>query len=120
MHVIHFCPNLQNLALCVDARQIPIFTTQPDGEYPIGLDLATLDLRNSPVSNACDAASHLTMLFPALRDFCTAYSDGVTDLEEGQVDIYQAIWLEAETTATHVYITNTMVSHPASFSEIHL
>ena len=106
-HVIHFCLNLQNLALCVDARQIPIFTTQPDGEYPIGLGLATLDLRNSPVSNACDAASYLTMLFPALRDFCTAYSDGATDLEEGQVDIYQAIWLEAEELLRHTFTSQT-------------
>ena len=103
-NAIHFCPNLQNLALCVDARQIPIFTTQPDGEYPIGLDLATLDLRNSPVSNA---ASYLTMLFPALRDFCTAYSDGITDLGEGQVDIYQAIWLEAEELLRHTFTSQS-------------
>jgi len=31
-HVIQFCPNLQNLTICVDARQIPIFATQPEGE----------------------------------------------------------------------------------------
>ncbi|EDR10591.1 uncharacterized protein LACBIDRAFT_325353 [Laccaria bicolor S238N-H82] len=95
-HVIQFCPHLQKLDICVDARQIPIFATQPDGEYPIGFHLTSVNLRNSPVSNACDVASYLIMLLPVLRNFDTAYSDGTTDYEEGQVDVYQAIWLEAE------------------------
>lgn len=112
-HIIQFCPNLQNLALCVDARQIPTFATQPDGAYPIGFHLTILNLRNSPVSNACDVASYLIMLFPALEDFWTAYSDGTmdleevdleeVDLEEGQVDIYQAIWLEVEGLLQHTF-----------------
>ena len=106
-HVIQFCPNLRNLAICVDARQIPIFATQPDGEYPIGFHLTTLNLRNSPVSNACDVASYLIMLFPALKHFRTAYSDATMDLEEGQVDIYEAIWLEAEGLLQHTFTSQT-------------
>ena len=107
-HVIQCCPNLQNLTLCVDARQIPMLATQPDGEYPVGFHLTTLDLLNSPVSNACDVASYLAMLFPALKDFCTAYSDGLLEsleesLEEGQVDMYLAIWLEAERLLRHTF-----------------
>jgi hypothetical protein len=102
-HVIQFCPNLQHLTLCVDARQIPIFATQSDGEYPVGFHLTTLDLQNSPVSNAEDVASYLIMLFPALKNFWTAYNDGGTDFEEGQVDIYRAIWLEAEGLLEHTF-----------------
>lgn len=102
-HVIQFCPNLQNLAICVDARHIPMFATQPDGEYPVGIHLTTVDLRNSPVSNASDVASYLIMLFPALKNFRTAYSVGTMDLEEVQDDIYRAIWLEAEGLLQHTF-----------------
>ena len=41
-NLIKFCPKLENLALRLDARQIPIFSTQPDGEYPLGLHLCAV------------------------------------------------------------------------------
>jgi len=106
-HVIQFCPNLQKLAICVDAREIPIFATQLDGEYPVGFHLTTLDPRNSPIWDACGVASYLIVLFPALKTFWTAYSDGTMDLEEGQVDIYGAIWLEAEGLLKHTFTSQT-------------
>lgn len=80
-----------------------MFATQPDGEYPVGIHLTTVDLRNSPVSNASDVASYLIMLFPALKNFRTAYSVGTMDLEEVQDDIYRAIWLEAEGLLQHTF-----------------
>lgn len=88
-HLIQFCPKLERLTIRVDGRQIPIFATQLDGEYPSGLHLTTLDLCNSPILNADDVASYLTMLFPVLADFSTAYGH-----EEEDADPYRAIWLK--------------------------
>ena len=82
-NLIKFCPKLESLALRLDARQIPIFSTQPDGEYPLGLHLTTLDLSAAPVSNACDDASCLIMLFPALTKFSTDYDC----FEDGDDDV---------------------------------
>jgi len=70
-HLIWFCPKLESLTLCVDVRQIPVFATQPDGEYPLGLHLTTLTLCHSPVLDAGAVASYLTMLFPVLTNFWT-------------------------------------------------
>jgi len=49
-HVIQFCPKLNKLVLRLDARRTPIFVPQPDG--PMGPHLTSLNLCNSPVSNA--------------------------------------------------------------------
>ncbi|EDR11170.1 uncharacterized protein LACBIDRAFT_324746 [Laccaria bicolor S238N-H82] len=95
-HLIQFCPKLEMLTLRVDARQIPIFATQPDGEYPSALHLTTLNLGNSPISNADDVVSYLTMLFPVLANFSTAYYDEEEGEEEEDVDPYRAIWLKVE------------------------
>lgn len=93
-HLIELCPKLERLTLPVDARQIPILATQPDGEYPSGLHLTTLHLYNAPILNADDVASYLTMLFPILADFSTIYyHEG--DAEE-DLDPYRMIWLKVE------------------------
>jgi len=47
------------------------------------------------------------MLFPALKQFWTAYNDGTMDLEEGQVDIYWAIWLEVEELMQHTFTSRS-------------
>jgi hypothetical protein len=57
-HLIQFCPQLEKLILRVDASQIPILATQPDGEYPSGLHLTTLNLTNSPILNADDISKN--------------------------------------------------------------
>lgn len=93
-HLVQFCPKLESVTLCIDARQIPIFSTQPDGEYPVGVHLTTLDLRAAPVSNACDVASYLIMLFPALRIFSTAYDCVEYDDDDDVVNSYCTIWSE--------------------------
>ena len=100
-NLIQFCPKLESLTLRIDARQIPIFSTQPDGEYPLGLHLTTLDLCAAPVSNACDVASYLIMLFPALTKFSTDYDY----FEEGDDDVvnrYCTIWSEVHELFKHV------------------
>ena len=95
-HLIQFCPKLENLTLCIDARQIPILATQPDGEYLSGLHLTTLNLCHSLVRSADDVVSYLTMLFPALRRFSTAYDyDHVEDDDEGDFD-RERQWMEVE------------------------
>jgi len=95
-HLIRFCPKLESLTLCVDARQIPVFATQPDGEYPLGLlHLTTLTLRHSPVSDAGALASYLTMLFPVLTDFWTINEPLEREsLEEGELNSYRKLWLK--------------------------
>ena len=102
-HLVQFCPKLESLALRIDARQIPIFSTQPDGEYPVGLHLTTLDLFGAPVSSACEVASYLIMLFPALTKISTAYYDHV---EEEDDDVasggYRTIWSEVKELFEHV------------------
>lgn len=100
-HLIQFCPKLESLTLCVDARQIPVFGTQPDGEYPLGLRLATLNLRHSPVSDAGAVASYLTMLLPVLTNFWTSNGfleneSSDDDEEEREVHRYHKIWLRVE------------------------
>ena len=93
-YLIQFCPKLERLMLPVDARQIPILAAQPDGEYPSGLHLTTLDLYNVPILNADDVASYLTMLFPVLADFSTIYYQEGD--EEEDADPYRMIWLKVE------------------------
>jgi len=98
-HLIQFCPKLERLTLRVDARRIPVFATQPDGEYPSGLHLTTLNLCNSPILNAEDVASYLTVLFPVLADFSTTYyheEDDDDDDEDDDDDPYRVIWLKVE------------------------
>ena len=103
-HLVQFCPKLESLTLCVDARQIPIFSnTQPDGEYPVGLHLTTLDLRAAPVSSACDVASYLIMLLPALREISAAYDFVGSDEEvDDVVNGYCTIWSEVHKLFKHV------------------
>lgn len=91
-HLVRFCPKLESLTLRIDARQIPIFSTQPDGEYPLGLHLTTLDLCTAPVSNACDVASYLLMLFPALTEFSTDFDCVDYDRDDDVVKRYCTIW----------------------------
>ena len=95
-HLIQFCPKLERLTLRVDGRQIPIFADQPDGEYPSGLHLTTLNLRDSPILDADGVASYLTMLFPVLVDFFATYHQEKEEEEEEDVDPYRAIWLKVE------------------------
>jgi hypothetical protein len=92
-HLIRFCPKLERLTLCVDARQIPIFATQPDGEYPLGLHLTTLAFCQSPVLTAGAVASYLTMLLPVLTDFRTIDEPLERGSEEEREVIgYRKIW----------------------------
>jgi hypothetical protein len=93
-HLIQFCPQLEKLILRVDASQIPILATQPDGEYPSGLHLTTLNLTNSPILNADDVASYLTMLFPVLVEFSAA--NYYEEDEEEDVNPYNVIWQKVE------------------------
>lgn len=96
-HLIRFCSKLESLILCVDACQIPVFATQPDGEYPVGLHLTTLTLRHSPVSDAGAVASYLNMLLPVLTDFWTMneHIRGESSEEaRWEVASYRKIWRE--------------------------
>lgn len=94
-HLIRFCPKLESLPFCVDARRIPIFASQPDGEYPLSLHLTTLSLRHSPVSDAGSVASYLTMLLPVLTDFTTSNGFlGASEEEQREAIHYRKIWLE--------------------------
>jgi len=100
-HLIRFCPKLESLTLCVDARQIPVFATQPDGEYPLGLHLTTLTLCHSPVSDADAVASYLIMLLPVLTDFWTVYEpleNESSDDEQREVipNRCRRIWLRVQ------------------------
>ncbi|KIK03959.1 hypothetical protein K443DRAFT_131056 [Laccaria amethystina LaAM-08-1] len=99
-HLIQFCPKLETLTLSVDARQIPILDTQPDREYPLGLQLTTLNLCNSLISNADEVVSYLTMLFPVLGYFSTAYYY-IEDEDEENYNRNRAIWLEVEDRLLH-------------------
>ena len=100
-HLVQFCPKLERLTLSIDARQIPIFSTQPDGEYPLGLHLTCLNLCAAPVSNASDVASYLITLFPALTGFSTAY-DRVEEENDDAVNRYCIIWSEVKKLFKHV------------------
>ena len=96
-HLIRFCPKLESLTLCVDARHIPVFATQPDGEYPLGLHLTTLTLLHSPVSDAGAVASYLTMLFPVLTNFWSMngrLGGESSSEEEREVVSYRKVWLK--------------------------
>ena len=94
-YLIQFCPKLENLTLCVDAHQIPILATQPYREYLSGLHLITLNLCHSHIWSADDVVPYLTMLFPALEHFSTAYSDHVEDDKEEIFDCERQ-WMEVE------------------------
>ena len=100
-HLVQFCPKLERLTLCIDARQIPIFSTQPDGEYLLGLHLTTLNLCTAPVLNACDVASYLITLFPALTNFSTDY-DCIEDDDDSVVNRYCIIWSKVQELLEHV------------------
>ena len=100
-HLVQFCPKLERLTLCIDARQIPIFSTQPDGEYLLGLHLTTLNLCTAPVLNACDVASYLITLFPALTNFSTDY-DCIEDDDDSIVNRYCIIWSKVQELLEHV------------------
>ena len=98
-NLVQFCPKLESLALGLDARQI---STQPDGEYPLGFHLTTLDLCAAPVSNACDVASYLIMLFPALTKFSTDYDCFEEGDDDDVVTRYCTIWSEVHELLKHV------------------
>ena len=93
-HVIQFCPKLNQLVLRLDARRTPIFVTQPDS--PMVPQLTSLDLCNSPVSNAYEVGSYLAMLLPLLTDFSLRcpQTDRYSEEEEAKAKRYYRIWLQ--------------------------
>ena len=93
-HVIQFCLKLNKLVLHLDAHQTLIFVPQPDS--PMGPQLTTLNLCNSPILNAYKVGSPLAMLLPLLTDFslCCPQTDRYSKEEEAKAKRYYSIWLQ--------------------------
>jgi hypothetical protein len=95
-HVVQFCPKLNNLVLRLNARRTPIFVPQPDS--PMGAHLTSLNLCNSPISNAYEVGSYLAMLLPLLTDFSLRHpqTDRYSEEEEAEAKRYYRIWLKVK------------------------